>query len=73
MIRTTASIRPFEPMVFRIPAAAAIATAFPLMFLLLVALFILFKGLNQHEKPTPHSTIINHWTILSMIRRKQYV
>ena len=30
---------------------ASIATAFPLMFLLLLALFGLFKGLNQHRKP----------------------
>ncbi len=29
---------------------ASIATAFPLMFLLLVALFSLFKGLNQYKK-----------------------
>ena len=34
---------------------ASIATAFPLMFLLLVALFSLFKGLNQHRKPMAHN------------------
>ncbi|MCK5348678.1 MAG: BCCT family transporter, partial [Desulfobacula sp.] len=33
---------------------ASIATAFPLMFLLLLVLYGTFKGLNEYKKQTEH-------------------